>query len=250
MHIPNKLLGYRMWTLGPNGILNAIHQTTSWQSGINEAVCLKYNRGRRISEISKCQNDPVSFKICTCGFYGRYTTVDLFTQVGPPSRTSMFNYVIGAFYGSGMVVHGKEGFRAAKAQVAALCPLLTYNSSDFKAALIKANSIYEVPIFKTMDDLLAEFPPDDVSNILDELNHEEQERIELYKKEVQKALEESMQAFQVYFPQPITTTGTTTLPPNALIPNGSGITITASGSWIVNTKELHNKWLYTINPSA
>lgn len=103
---------------------------------------------------------------CTCGFYGKHQPFDLYEY---NSLMQMFHrrlppdYVIvrGSIQASGRIIVGTKGFRAEKACIEALSGDELYNFARMT----------RLPWFPSMEELVAAFPPDNVSELLVDKAH-------------------------------------------------------------------------------
>jgi hypothetical protein len=99
---------------------------------------------------------------CTCGFYATHRDFP----------TDYFGPIEGSIKAEGRVIIGEIGLRAQYATIEALC--LTRNRVPVFAGLNVWSNIrkrieeyYQVPILPDRGTLLKEFPPQDISNLVD-----------------------------------------------------------------------------------
>lgn len=111
--------------------------------------------------------------MCLCGFYARYDFLDLDlslkgstskqgkapdNDIGVEHRLSALvaDKVCGSIKATGHVLMGEAGFKAEFAEIEALCGVQAKLPATY----------YRVPWFATWEELIAEFPPSDLSNLL------------------------------------------------------------------------------------
>lgn len=102
------------------------------------------------------QHDPedVPNADCTCGIYAKHQ---------PIGYTSSFQ-VMGVIEGWGRIEAGDESFRAQCARLVALCR----DPTNFNPHLSEISETYNVPLFTCKEELIAKYPPSDISALLGE----------------------------------------------------------------------------------
>jgi hypothetical protein len=200
--VPGVLHGYRLWRLRPDNY--ASHPTAQptpntggilvgnfgqpWAGPTLEAACLRRATHMWIvptktwQDMPRCEQSPG--KTCRCGIYG------LHTGVGSVDLQSQSDYdFIGVVEASGRTFLGDKGFRTRNARILALSaepqrrafiiphppayhdgPAATSPSLaeqiQYRRRLLDASTRYAgVPVFNRTVDMLAEFPPPDVTHI-------------------------------------------------------------------------------------
>lgn len=119
-----KLVGYRSWTVSPEGLLYGIANRTLWEPGEPlKATCHK-------TESIVCQHcgeetviHPCPQLKCTCGIHAFGDAVSYMNQLAPTQRwwTKSTIQVDGACRIWGRAILHKNGFRAEYGEVALLC---------------------------------------------------------------------------------------------------------------------------------
>jgi hypothetical protein len=157
--IPGFLRGYRAWDWRPP-VLRGKVRMFDWHSGRNQAQCIGGVHHSRQTLTVSDERPQVPLRDCSCGFYA--------THQGFPA-----NYA-GALEGSikaeGRIILGEVGFRAQYATVEALCIGkwtglglgLGFAGHTHKGV----EEYYGVPLFGSREELLREFPPHDISNLI------------------------------------------------------------------------------------
>lgn len=148
--VPGALRGYRQWFVEPGVILKAMNFPYHWTRGPNLAIC--QNQFLHFNE----PKHQVPTRSCTCGFYALHGPAELNT--GP--HVNIVNGVIKAY---GNVVLGTQGFRAQYAEVEAL--VARGGGLLLREALAQ---VYQVPVFPTWNELLEQFPPIPVGELLEQ----------------------------------------------------------------------------------
>lgn len=134
--VPGGLRGYRTWTWEPTrGPLRS--RGYPWTGGELRALC----------DIGGEHDAP--FVGCACGVYGWYR---------PDDSRLIPGVVFGAVEASGRVLLGDYGFRAERVRV---CALVTS-----WPPLVEWCEQHGIAVFRTRDALVAEFPPDDVDELI------------------------------------------------------------------------------------
>lgn len=147
---PGTLRGYRAWLIHFKNLkLKSTHMDEIWKPGDNKAKCASNFDPFR-------KRHPVPYEDCTCGFYARYKWSDL------RDITSHAFAIYGAIDVYGTLCLGTRGLRAEKAKIVALTSngLLDHRIVDL------ISQEYNVPLFKSMDKLMKEFPPSDYSDLI------------------------------------------------------------------------------------
>lgn len=140
--VPGTLRGYRTWTT-PSVSLHATNVPYIWHPGINQAVCHRRFMGTTING-----PHPAPLSNCTCGFYACYHP-----DLAPYPATGVVEM-------SGRVILGTRGMRAEKARIVAHLAMW----DEF--APLREKLYPEVKWFGDTQDMLAEFPPQDVSELI------------------------------------------------------------------------------------
>ena len=137
--IPGALRVYRTW-LASEGWLGSYNFDSIWGPGLNLANCLKSAPDHPMTQAPK--------RDCVCGFYATYRPEYL--SLGTP----------GVIEVSGRVILGTRGVRAQKARIVAL----TGGNHRWTQGLRRNYS--SIKWFDRVDDMLAAFPPQDVSELI------------------------------------------------------------------------------------
>lgn len=159
--------GIRTWSTSalvcsnrePDGVLRGM-RNWHWRPGENVAQCLArvdwthlYSSQRGLLDVDLAANPCRGIEVtCECGFYAYWA--DRYVQ-------SILS-VAGVIEGYGRTVIGPRGFRCEKARILALAP----RYDDVRLPMGLLGDRYRVPTFETVDDMLAEFPPDDASEVV------------------------------------------------------------------------------------
>jgi hypothetical protein len=162
--VPAALRGYRTWSLDPAGRLRAAALPYLWQMGEQHAECMVGSRsaaGLVPARVQGCdcfycrrpKPHAAPDSGCQCGFYGWYS---------PDDTRLMDRPVFGAIEVTGRVLLGTHGFRAERARVLGLV-LPTWPPTDLLRDYCKSRL---VPTFDSRDELVAQLPPDDVSQLV------------------------------------------------------------------------------------
>jgi hypothetical protein len=160
--VPGSLRGYRTWwRVGrrarvPEGMLPLTAVTRRhilWSPALS-ADCTEGKAavsGAPPVDVAERHRAPAAW--CECGIYGWYDPDD--TAMLDPGALGVF----GVIQASGLVLMGDSGFRAEHAQIIAV---VTRNRRV--AAACEAAGI---AVYRRRRDLLREYPPDDVSALVD-----------------------------------------------------------------------------------
>lgn len=141
--IPGALRGYRTWQPGGPRLLSTGVTYTYGPAGTVETATCRHNP-------NLAGHGPSPQANCTCGFYAWYAPADSRIVNAP---------IFGAVRATGHVVLGTHGFRAQHLQVLAV----TTDEHDRRTRLIDAG----FTVYPTRQDLLADYPPDDISSLID-----------------------------------------------------------------------------------
>lgn len=187
--VPGTLRGYRAWYI--EGLGDGLRSTSHpyvYMPGVQTASCASLShssiRPRPVSLLTSFQDlaikahghprDPKApQRACHCGFYALYkfhwpsiaahvsgggrfplTHVEQDGTIGPWRTTHV---AVGSIKASGRIILGTLGFRAERVEIEALVG---------GQARTVAEDTYHVPWFPTMAQLLEEFPPSNVDELL------------------------------------------------------------------------------------
>lgn len=156
--VPGVLRGYRTWRCVEDKLV-ACNFPVSWPPGIMEAT--HFDNGYRSWPVAHSDGvcRGIAAKDCSCGIYAVHNPEDVDTR----------GWVFGSIKAYGKVTLGTRGFRAAKAEIEAITGL---NGTDF------IGTLYKVPVYKDVDQLLEKFPPISVEHLLGDWALEERIRRE------------------------------------------------------------------------
>lgn len=122
------IYGLRAWDITDEGYLQSVSYAYNWTPGENPALCMVSHEYRRHLDallfgatnvpphILEWAKTHVAHKHCTCGFYGYWENDPLNGYL----YTKRDSGVIGLIKAHGRVSYGRQGFRAAKAEIVAL----------------------------------------------------------------------------------------------------------------------------------
>jgi hypothetical protein len=154
--VVGSLRVYRAWEpyvplVGQRGV--------EWDTPAMDAKCILSGCGcdECMKDSAKPHKAIVPKKKCTCGIYGFYTPefVD-----APPIA------VLGTIRATGKLLMGTTGVRAAHAEIESL--LLTAKQDHWGVTRKDLKVKYpEVPVYKSTEKWLADYPPESVSELLD-----------------------------------------------------------------------------------
>lgn len=163
-----SLRGVRVWTIQPTFSQRDGHRLVGsyhgvWHEGENHAKCLVNQNRLPTSE----QREPCTLvePSCQCGFYAYWTW-----RPKDYGYTAFYYapYVAGVIEGYGKTVMGDLGFRCEKARILALAPVRpAWMSPDMlRNRMLALRRVINdrhpgVPLFESIDAMLAAFPPDD-----------------------------------------------------------------------------------------
>jgi hypothetical protein len=147
--VDGRLRGYRAWRgVSLGGQLLSTGMSYLWRKDAHTepevASCLTY-----LDEVH-----PAPDARCRCGIYGWYDPAD--ERIPHPAASGS---VFGVVQATGRVILGTHGFRAEKAQVLAVTADDPEQREHLRAAGYR--------VFDTRDELLAAYPSDDVSALVD-----------------------------------------------------------------------------------
>jgi hypothetical protein len=154
-----EIRGYRWWRVSPRGWLrSAWHCKGRWVVGDNVARCLRPDRGRSHHAEGSPNLD------CSCGFYAlhdipRASPEELCPgwKIAATSSGTSYGLVFGVVAAHGHILIGTTGWRAEIARIAAL-----YMGPEGRktARLNAAARRYQVPVYRDLDALEAEWGPE------------------------------------------------------------------------------------------
>lgn len=137
--VPGTLRLYRAWAISGEK-LKAFNFNYYWRDGWNEAEC-------RLPETSVIgslfHRHPSPHPKCTCGFYARYHPID-------------GGATTGVIEVAGRVILGTKGVRAERARIVAHQWIPEYVQDQYPS----------VKFFRNVEDMWAEYPPPDVSELI------------------------------------------------------------------------------------
>lgn len=153
---PGTLRGYRGWILSKGPLTKrpmlrpAVHGGP-WRPGLNRSKCQlaladRFGRTRREWH----SFDPS----CSCGFYAVHDLLDI--PIIADAKT-----LYGSIKGSGVIVIGGRGFRTQKAEIEALFTDTICLGSFFDKLAQAAARRYGVPLYRSAEKLLKDFPPNE-----------------------------------------------------------------------------------------
>lgn len=152
--VPAGLRGYRMWSLEGFEVAATRQRGVSWNGGVLTAECHIGWRPRLW--LDDVEINPVSHEApaegCTCGIYGWYRPDDTRLHQGE---------VFGVIEATGRTLLGDFGFRAEHARVVALVA-----PDDARGGFAAHWAVRGVRVFATREQLVAAFPPEDVTDLL------------------------------------------------------------------------------------
>lgn len=241
--VPGKLTAYRTWQFVGDHI--TANNGTPWPVGTFIAKCNKYPEGAyRVSKPFNYYDDPDDSIVelekhiapvdgCTCGIYARWKPNDLLDQAYGLHSGGHTNAIAGAIEISGMMLPGWRGVRVQYARILAICPIDPFDLSD---ELPKLAARYHSYFFNSMRDLVAAFPPANLSALGIDTNPPSEldfldERLKLigaYTNMTGEQVKEAVKQLTVAFEQQKTTV------PRNIIVTTSGPPIVTSGSAAAN----------------
>lgn len=146
----NSVTGYRLWFLKGNGRLRSKSWSDSdWAPGVNLAVCLR--------NLVDPHDAPAPG--CKCGFFAMVRRPEL-TELWDVRRKDHPSLILGMVKGSGNVIPGTKGWRAARAEILALYfdpeqEFLRWNRQSGTSRFVdRAVQYYRVPGFKDYRDFV------------------------------------------------------------------------------------------------
>ena len=137
--VPGTLRGYRAWTPMRDWTLHSVITSYTWtRPNTSAAACFRGNETR-------CHDRSPTLG-CGCGFYAYYNAI------------SGYGYgdLIGSVKAHGKIILGTLGFRAEYMEIEALCSVDRGCYAD----------AYGVPRFPTLEELLENFPPSNVTELI------------------------------------------------------------------------------------
>lgn len=154
---PGVVRGARAFSVDDIGRLaGVVFREAYWMPGVNTAECLKgtahdpFNWRRFPNFFLPAPEQPHSFEICHCGFYGYY---DGSNDYAPRGNA----LVSGVIEGWGETLIGTRGFRCSKARIVALT--IHQDTPPRIAAQIR-DHYWDAPLFPTFEAMVTEFTPD------------------------------------------------------------------------------------------
>ena len=160
--VPGSLIGYRVFhTLNNSDLYQKLMSIMSyylWNPGINTASC-NNNVVHSVVHYDTHYGKYPPVSSCRCGFYAKYFPDDFKDVIGYGWSGPL---VLGAIEAHGRVILGTKGFRAEKARIIGLAP---FQAIDCSKIPLLANH-YRVNYYDHIQDLVNDFPPSDVSNLV------------------------------------------------------------------------------------
>lgn len=153
--VPGFIRGYRIWSQGIDidwqPRLHGVAHKRAWMPGETMvAGC---------SHVIYGHGTPPPDASCRCGLYAKYLPQNLNVSfVGEVARPK----IPGIIDAWGNTILGTAGFRAQKAVIRAL-----WVEPTIEPFIRAAGEFYQVPVFDTLEEALEEFPPTDVSELVD-----------------------------------------------------------------------------------
>lgn len=149
--VPGGLRVYRDWRISPYGRLFAVSWPMEWTPGVNKAVCNHKPISHSVSPYADLNFlHPAPYRDCSCGIYGKYKPEGCY----------------GVAELSGRMILGTKGARAEFGRPLAIsAPPDLIPSSIVDLAKAKYP---DVKWFTNQFDMLDEFPPQDVSELIGE----------------------------------------------------------------------------------
>lgn len=159
--------GFRWWRVGgADDLLSPWRGPIRWSPGENEATCLG-RRGMLGWKTSKVRHPLGSPAIeCECGFYALHSLPELNEEAGrsiweidADTSGGRHGLVLGVVEGYGRVLVGTAGWRARFGRILAL--FSACGSGDVhRPPLAEVAARYEVPIYRNLQAMAAEWGPD------------------------------------------------------------------------------------------
>lgn len=151
--VPGFIRGYRIWSQGIDidrqPRLHGVAHKRAWMPGetmVAGCAHVLYGHGTSPPDAS-----------CRCGLYAKYLPLNL-RGSGYLGTTQRVPGIIDAW---GNTILGTFGFRAQKAVIRAL-----WVEPSVEPFIRAAGEFYQVPVFDTLEEALEEFPPTDVSELV------------------------------------------------------------------------------------
>lgn len=148
--VPAGLRGYRMWNLFGCDLGATNYDHSGWEDGLITAECHAW--GIRLFGVDAAFKHQAPDANCGCGIYGWYR---------PDEARLHRGQVFGVIEASGRVLLGDFGFRAQQARVVALVA-----SENTPPGFTEHWAARGVRVFSTREQLVAMFPPEDVTDLL------------------------------------------------------------------------------------
>lgn len=147
--VPGGLRVYRDWRIYPDGTLFAVSWPLEWTPGVNEAVCTRRLSSPSTYEAPRLRSHPAPQRMCTCGIYGKYKPEDCY----------------GVAELSGRMILGTKGARAEFGRPLAITAPGLIPGPIFDLTKAKYP---DIKWFTNRQEMLEEFPPQDVSELISE----------------------------------------------------------------------------------
>jgi hypothetical protein len=168
--VVGEIRGFRWWQVTPRGWLRSPWRWRGrWDLGDNVALCVGDDRWSRSSFDRHLPESTPNIE-CTCGFYamhdipkGSSNGTSQAWEVGPTASGTKHGLVFGVAGAHGHMLVGTTGWRAEVARVLAL-----YLGPEGRRArwLESASRRYDVPVYRNLDALVAEWGPE-LGNLLE-----------------------------------------------------------------------------------
>lgn len=179
--VPDALRGYRSWAGLEVTASGEVHLASTgvpyfWRAGELTAGCMTPRPPWSLTSLTGCScalcrsyqpgdlpQDPrhvAPVPDCTCGFYGWYRPEDIRIVPAP---------IRGVIEASGRVLLGTHGFRAERARLVAITidPVQSSRYHDVRELVGGPLGEAGVQVFPDLTSLAAEFPPEDLTGLID-----------------------------------------------------------------------------------
>ncbi len=167
-----SVTGARAFMVNPDGWLTGLYYKQIWTPGENIAMCRKratmtspYGMARTAGPVDdNAPAPPIErghLAQCLCGFHGFYEGSNDYNTVKNP-RTM---HISGMVEGYGECIIGSRGFRCVKARIIAI-QITPAVGAVFDKVIRNYASI---PMFSTFADMVAEFPPNNGNDVIEQL---------------------------------------------------------------------------------
>lgn len=155
------LRGYRSWRVSTGGELRSI-RGTAWEQESVEARCIRLECDCPVCtyHIPDHAGKPAPQADCECGIYGWYT----WEKAASPY--AVWPTALGVIEASGRIIVGTEGFRAEKATVIAIVFNRVPSGSPISDLDILRSRYPSIKIYGTHMGLLADYPEQDVTELI------------------------------------------------------------------------------------